>query len=95
MKKNILKVLSLVMATSFLTSCLKDDKSLILDPAKGVNVIEFANPSQISSPAGSVLPLYAFAYDIVPTVTLPLTVMFCAKTAVVKKVSNSNNPEIV
>jgi hypothetical protein len=81
MKKNILKGLSLLLAMSFLTSCLKDN-SLILDPAKGTNVIEFKNPSQISSPAGSILPLYAFAYDIVPETTLPLTVSYSGPEAV-------------
>jgi len=80
MKKNILKALSLLFIMGVFSSCLKDD-SLILNPDKGVNVVEFANPAQIASPASAVLPLYTFAYDIVPSVTLPLTVSYSGPEA--------------
>jgi hypothetical protein len=74
MKKNIYKALSLFVAVSFLTSCLKDD-SLVLDPAKTNNVIEFANPAQIVQP-GAVHPLYAFGYDILPAAEQVLEVSY-------------------
>jgi len=79
MKKNIFKALSLLLAVSFLTSCLKDDR-LVLDPEKGHNVIEFANPSTITT-IGSVYPLYTFAYAIVPSVTLPITISYSGPEA--------------
>ncbi len=75
MKKNIFRILSLLLAVSFLSSCLKDD-SLVLNPAKGNNVIEFANPAQISSPSGSVFPLYTFSYSAVAQVSLPVTISY-------------------
>ncbi|MBE9586488.1 DUF1735 domain-containing protein [Mucilaginibacter sp. JRF] len=68
MKRNIYKALSLFVAAASLTSCLKDD-SLVLDPEKTHNVIEFANPSQITSPSGSIYPLYTFAYELGKTST--------------------------
>jgi hypothetical protein len=74
MKLQIIKVLSLLLAASTLTSCLKDDR-LVLDPEKGTNVIEFANPAQINT-IGSVYPLYNFAYDIVPSATIPITISY-------------------
>jgi hypothetical protein len=75
MKNYIYKTLSLLTAVSVLTSCLKDD-SLVLNPDKTHNVIEFANPAIISSPVGAVYPLYSLAYDISPQATLPLTVSY-------------------
>jgi len=80
MKKNIFKSLSLLLVVASLTSCLKDDR-LVLDPEKGTNVIEFANPSSISSPSGSVYPLYSFAYDVVPSTTLPVSVSYSGPEA--------------
>jgi len=74
MKKHIFKTLSLLLAVSFLTSCLKDDR-LVLDPEKGHNVIEFANPAQITT-IGSIYPLYTFAYDIIPTATIPVSISY-------------------
>jgi hypothetical protein len=74
MKKNIFRILSLLLAVSFLTSCLKDDR-LVLDPEKGNNVIEFANPTQIAT-IGSVYPLYVMSYDLNPTVTVPITLSY-------------------
>lgn len=74
MKKNIFKTLSLLLAVSLLTSCLKDDR-LVLDPEKGHNVIEFHNPATISV-IGSVYPLYVMSYDLNPTVTVPITLSY-------------------
>ena len=74
MKKNIIKSIALFLTVTSLTSCLKDD-SLVLDPAKGVNVIEFANPGQINV-IGSIYPLYVQSYDVVPEVTKTITVSY-------------------
>ncbi len=74
MKKYIYRTLSFMLAVSFLTSCLKDD-SLVLDPEKGHNVIEFANPAQISV-IGSIYPLYTISFDLAPEVTVPVTVSY-------------------
>jgi hypothetical protein len=74
MKRYIYRTLSFMLAVSFLTSCLKDD-SLVLDPEKGHNVIEFANPATIVT-NGSVYPLYNFAFDLAPQATLPITISY-------------------
>lgn len=74
MKKYIFRTFSFLLAVSVLTSCLKDD-SLVLDPEKGHNVIEFANPAQISV-IGSIYPLYTISYDLAPEVTVPVTVSY-------------------
>ena len=67
------------MAATF-TSCLKDD-SLVLNPAKGVNVIEFANPAQIAK-IGTVFAMYTLSYDIGPDVILPVEVSYSGPEAV-------------
>lgn len=74
MKKYIYRTLSFLLAVSFLTSCLKDD-SLVLDPEKGRNVIEFANPAQIGV-IGSVHPLYTFALESGSAVPIPITISY-------------------
>jgi hypothetical protein len=79
MKKYIYKSLALFLAVTSLTSCLKDD-SLVLDPAKGHNVIEFANPAQIVT-NGTPFPLYAFSYDIAATPSLPITISYSGPEA--------------
>ena len=79
MKKYIFRTLSFMLAVSFLTSCLKDD-SLVLDPEKGNNVIEFANPATIVT-NGSVYPLYNFAFDLAPEATLPITISYSGPEA--------------
>lgn len=79
MKKNILKSIVLFLAVTSLTSCLKDD-SLVLDPAKGVNVIEFANPAQIVA-IGTPHPLYSFSYATTVTPSLPITVSYSGPEA--------------
>lgn len=65
MKKHIYKSIGLLLAIATLSSCLKDD-SLVLDPEKGVNVIEFVNPTEIAV-HGSTTALYTLAYEILPT----------------------------
>ena len=83
MKKNILTLLSFLLIGSTFTSCLKDD-SLVLNPAKTNNVIEFANPGQISS-VGTVYPLYVLAYDYnatKTTATVPVTISYSGPEAV-------------
>jgi len=82
MKKNIIKVLSFILLGSTLTSCLKDD-SLILDPTKTNNVVEFANPSQIVK-VGTIYPLYVLSYDYTSTLTtatVPVTVSYSGPEA--------------
>lgn len=79
MKKYIYKSLALVLLATAFTSCLKDD-SLILDPAKGVNVIEFANPAQIVK-VGTIHPMYSFSYDLGPDITLPIEVSYSGPEA--------------
>lgn len=65
--------MAFVILTS-LSSCLKDD-SAVLDPDKGFNVIEFANPGEIAI-KGSTYPLYVLSYEIVPEVTKTITVSY-------------------
>jgi hypothetical protein len=77
--KKIIKSIFLLLAVTSLTSCLKDD-SLVLDPAKGVNVIEFANPAQIVA-IGTPHPLYSFSYEATATPTLPITVSYSGPEA--------------
>lgn len=79
MKKYIYKSMALFLLVTTLTSCLKDD-SLVLDPAKGHNVIEFANPAQIVT-NGTPHPLYSFSYEATATPALPITVSYSGPEA--------------
>lgn len=76
MKKFINRTLALVFAAVALSSCLKDD-STVLDPDKaGANLVDFVNPTDIVV-HGSTTPLYVFSYPISTTpTTLPLTVAY-------------------
>lgn len=74
MKKNIFRALTLFTALSFFTSCLKDD-SLVLDPSKSDNVIEFANPAQNDDPT-AVYPKYTFGFDIKSAVDQTIEVSY-------------------
>jgi len=74
MKKNIIKSLLLFFAVTTFSSCLKDD-SLVLNPEKGHNVIEFGNTSEIAV-HGSTIPLYIHSYEIAPEVTLPVVISY-------------------
>ncbi|MEJ5962251.1 DUF1735 domain-containing protein [Pedobacter immunditicola] len=74
MKKNIIKSLLLFFAVTAFSSCLKDD-SLVLNPEKGHNVIEFGNTSEIAV-HGSTIPLYIHSYEIVPEVSLPVVISY-------------------
>ncbi|TCC90084.1 DUF1735 domain-containing protein [Pedobacter frigiditerrae] len=75
MKKYIYKSIGLLLAIVTLSSCLKDD-SLVLDPDKGTNVIEFQNLSEIVV-HGSTIPLYSLSFEIANTPTIvPLTVSY-------------------
>lgn len=71
MKNFINKTLVLLLTVSVLSSCLKDD-SVVLDPKKGFNVIEFENTANIAV-HGSSIPLYVHSYPITKAPT-PLTV---------------------
>lgn len=81
MKKNYFKsILGASLLVLSLSSCLKDD-STVLDPAQGINVIEFDNPTQVSV-IGSTTALYSIAYPIVPTNTvIPVTVSYSGPEA--------------
>jgi len=80
MKKYIINLLAIAFLSTTLTSCLKDD-SLVLDPSKGHNVIEFANPAQIAV-NGTPSPMYQFAYSTASLPTLPITVSYSGPEAV-------------
>jgi hypothetical protein len=80
MKKYIYRTFGLFLAVTSLSSCLKDD-SLVLNPEKGHNVIEFANTADIAV-HGSSIPLYVHSYEIVPEVTLPVSVSYSGPEAV-------------
>lgn len=62
------------MAVASLSSCLKDD-SLVLDPEKGTNVIEFANTTDIAV-HGSTIPLYVHSFEISTGVSMSVTVSY-------------------
>lgn len=79
MKKNIIKSLVLFLAVTTLSSCLKDD-SLVLDPEKGVNVIEFGNTSGISV-AGSTVPLYVNSFPLGKDATIEIPISYSGPEA--------------
>lgn len=76
MKKIFKSFLALAVVAITLTSCLKDDTT-VLDPGKGgANIIEFQNLAEIAV-HGSTTALYVLAYPIVPTTTdIPVTVNY-------------------
>ncbi len=68
MKNYIKKAFTLLVVSVALTSCLKDDTS-ILDPSKaGPNLVEWKNPAEIAV-HGSTTPLYLLTYPISTTPT--------------------------
>lgn len=79
MKKNIYKALMLLFAATTFSSCLKDD-SLVLDPSKGVNVIEFGNTSDIAV-HGSTVPVFIHSFALTPDATLPIFVSYSGPEA--------------
>lgn len=79
MKKNIIKSLVLFFAVTTLSSCLKDDR-LVLDPEKGVNVIEFGNTSSVSV-AGSTVPLYVNSFALGQDATLQIPISYSGPEA--------------
>lgn len=79
MKKNIIKSLVLLFSLGSLSSCLKDD-SMVLDPDKGHNVIEFANLANIDQ-TGTPFALYGFSFEASPTTELPVTVSYSGPEA--------------
>lgn len=74
MKKYFYKTLSLFLAAATLSSCLKDD-SLVLNPEKGINVIEFGNTTDIAV-HGSSIPVYVHSYPLGADATLPIVVSY-------------------
>ncbi|MBE7177683.1 MAG: DUF1735 domain-containing protein [Mucilaginibacter polytrichastri] len=75
MMKNIIKT-SLVLSIALFSSCLKDD-SANLTPDNSPAVVEFSTITDIpASPVGSVYPLYVRAYELAPSVDMPLTVNY-------------------
>lgn len=79
MKKYIYNTLSLVATLILLSSCLKDDR-MVLDPEKGHNVVEFANPGERAA-VGSVHALYPLLVDLEPEVELPVTLSYSGPEA--------------
>jgi len=79
MKNNIFKSLILFFAVTTFSSCLKDD-SLVLDPEKGHNVIEFANTTDIAV-HGSTIPLYMHSFAVADEVSMPVTVSYSGPEA--------------
>ena len=73
MKKLINYFLALFAVT--LGSCLDDDKA-VLDPSNSNNIIEFADMSVPSSPAGSIYPAYSTSFVLAPSVELIQEVSF-------------------
>ena len=69
----------LMLVTVALSGCLKDN-SVTLDPSKGHNVIEFANPAQIVT-NGTPHPLYSFSYEATATPSLPITISYSGPEA--------------
>ena len=74
MKKIILKSLMALTVAISLSSCLKDEVT-DLDPSKGINVIEFANPGNIVK-TGAPYALYSFAYATTESPSLPVTISY-------------------
>lgn len=81
MKKTYFKsILAASLVVFSLSSCLKDDRTE-LDPAKGVNVIEFDNPAQVNI-IGTSTPAYTIAYPIVTTdQSVPVTISYSGPEA--------------
>lgn len=67
--------MAFIVTGTLISSCLKDD--IVLDPSKSNNVIEFANPSDIVSPATAPFYQYLKTYSVNLTeVDYPLVVSF-------------------
>ncbi|TDG37539.1 DUF1735 domain-containing protein [Pedobacter changchengzhani] len=77
--KNIFKIVALLLIIVSFSSCLKDN-SVKLDPDKGVNVIEFSNPSDIVA-SGTPHPLYSFSYAATSTPSIPITISYSGPQA--------------
>lgn len=75
--KNILKLSIGLLLVSGLSSCLKD-KTIIGPDSPGAikNIIEFQNPSVISSGITLKTPTYVKSYDIAPSADLDVTVSY-------------------
>jgi len=67
MKNKIIKICITTLVVA-LTGCL-DDSKYALDPAGSENIIEFADSSVPSNPAGAVYPVYTSTTEIVPSIT--------------------------
>jgi hypothetical protein len=74
MNKKLINIFLSLFAVT-LGSCLDDDKA-VLDPSSTHNVIEFADMSVPSSPAGAVYPAYSTSFVLSPSVELVQEVNF-------------------
>jgi Domain of unknown function (DUF1735) len=84
MNKKIINICLALLAIT-LGSCLDDDKA-ILDPSNSQNIIEFADPSVPSSPAGAIFPAYSTSFVLSPQVELIQEVNFAGP--------NDNNQDV-
>lgn len=64
-----------VMAAVLLQSCLKG-KDMVLDPDAVPSVVEFGNPATLTSAPADSFRLYTVSYDIVPSATLVVPVVY-------------------
>jgi hypothetical protein len=74
MNKKLINIFLALFAVT-LGSCLDDDKA-VLDPSGTNNIIEFADPSVPSSPAGAIFPAYSTSFVLAPSVDLVQEVSF-------------------
>lgn len=79
MKKYTYRIFSLLLTVMFFSSCLKDDR-MVLDPEKGHNVVEFANPGNRSG-IGNLLTLYPLAVNVAPSIDMPFAISWSGPEA--------------
>lgn len=79
--KNIFSIGFLLAITVAFSSCLKDTPVVGPDaPGAVSHIIEFLNPTTIGSNTSSTVPIYSFAYDIVPSSEVKIEVSYSGKT---------------
>lgn len=84
MKNKIIKT-CIVLLVALSTGCL-DDSRYALDPTGSENIIEFADGSIPSNPAGAIYPVYTNTTEIVPSITFEQVISYSGP--------NENNSDI-
>jgi hypothetical protein len=74
MKNNLLKICIAFLGIA-MTGCL-DDAKYALDPSGTENIIEFADASIPSNPAGAIYPVYTNTTEIVPSITFEAPISY-------------------